>query len=46
MDYQNAEIYIQNNKQIIDELKFNTNFDYQVIQNLFSNMSSLSFRAS
>lgn len=38
----NAEIYIQNNKQIIDELKFNTNFDYQVIQNLFSNMSSLS----
>ena len=39
----NAEIYIQNNKSIVDELKFNTNFDYKIIQNLFSNMSSLSF---
>ena len=39
----NAEIYIQNNKEIVSELKFNTNFDYEIIQNLFSNMSSLSF---
>ena len=39
----NAEIYIQNNKEIISELRFNTNFDYELIQNLFSNMSSLSF---
>ena len=39
----NAEIYIQNNKEIVSELRFNTNFDYEIIQNLFSNMSSLSF---
>ena len=39
----NAEIYIQNNKESASELKFNTNFDYEIIQNLFSNMSSLSF---
>ena len=39
----NAEIYIQNNKEIVRELRFNTNFDYELIQNLFSNMSSLSF---
>ena len=39
----NAEIYIQNNKEIIDELRYKTNFDYEIIQNLFSNMSSLSF---
>lgn len=39
----NAEIYIQNNKNVVDELRFNTNFDYKIIQNLFSNMSSLSF---
>ena len=39
----NAEIYIQNNKEIASELRFNTNFDYKIIQNLFSNMSSLSF---
>ena len=38
-----AEIYVQNNKEIIKSLKFTTNFDYKVIQNLFSNMSSLSF---
>ena len=38
-----AEIYIQNNKKIDESLKFNTNFDYQLIKNLFSNMSSLSF---
>ena len=39
----NAEIYIQNNKEIARELKLNTNFDYEIIQSLFSNMSSLSF---
>jgi len=39
----NAEIYIQNNKEIVSELRLNTNFDYELIQNLFSNMSSLSF---
>ena len=39
----NAEIYIKNNKEIVSELRFNTNFDYEIIQNLFSNMSSLSF---
>jgi len=38
-----AEIYIQNNKEIVESLKFTTNFDYELIQNLFSNMSSLSF---
>jgi len=37
------EIYIQNNKEIIDELRYKTNFNYEIIQNLFSNMSSLSF---
>ncbi len=39
----NAEVYVQNNKEIIENYKFNTNFDYELIQNLFSNMSSLSF---
>ena len=38
-----AEIYIQNNKEIVESLKFTTNFNYELIQNLFSNMSSLSF---
>ena len=38
-----AEIYVQNSKEIVKKLKFKTNFDYQLIQNLFSNMSSLSF---
>ncbi len=38
-----TEIYVQNNKKIVNELRFNTNFDYEIIQNLFSNMSSLSF---
>jgi lipopolysaccharide export system permease protein len=37
------EIYIQNNKEIIGELRYKTNFSYEIIQNLFSNMSSLSF---
>ena len=38
-----AEIYIQNNKEIVNNLKFQTNFNYELIQSLFSNMSSLSF---
>ena len=38
----NAEIYVQNNREIINSLKLKTNFDYKLIQNLFSNMSSLS----
>ena len=38
----NAEIYVQNNKEVIKSLKIKTNFDYKLIQNLFSNMSSLS----
>ena len=40
---ENAEIYIQNDREILKSLKFKTNFDYKLIQNLFSNMSSLSF---
>ena len=40
---ENAEIYVQNSKKIQKSLKFKTNFDYKLIQNLFSNMSSLSF---
>ena len=38
-----AEIYTQNNREIVKRLKLMTNFDYKLIQNLFSNMSSLSF---
>ena len=38
-----AEIYIQNNREIVKSLRLMTNFDYKLIQNLFSNMSSLSF---
>jgi len=38
-----AEIYVQNTKKIEQNLKLKTNFDYKLIQNLFSNMSSLSF---
>ena len=38
-----AEVYKQNNREIVKSLKFKTNFDYELIQNLFSNMSSLSF---
>ncbi len=38
-----AEIYVQNNREIVKSLRFKTNFDYKLIQNLFSNMSSLSF---
>ena len=40
---EDAEIYVQNNRKIVKELKFKTNFDYKLIQSLFSNMSSLSF---
>ena len=40
---ENAEIYVQNKREIVKQLKFKTNFDYKLIQNLFSNMSSLSF---
>ena len=38
-----AEIYTQNNREIVKKLKLMTNFDYKLIQNLFSNMSSLTF---
>ena len=38
----NPEIYILNNRETSSELKYKTNFNYQIIQNLFSNMSSLS----
>ena len=37
-----AEIYTQNNKELKDILYIKTNFNYEIIQNLFSNMSSLS----
>jgi len=37
------EIFIQNNREITGELRYKTNFNYEIIQNLFSNMSSLSF---
>ena len=37
------EILIDNKKQNYDTLKIDTNFDYKIIQNLFSNLSSLSF---
>ncbi len=39
----NAEVFENNEKQIIENYKLKTNFSYQVIQNLFSNLSSLSF---
>ncbi len=37
-----AEIFDKNKKQKIQSLKLETNFDYFLIQNLFSNLSSLS----
>lgn len=37
------EILIDNKKENYDTLKIDTNFDYKIIQNLFSNLSSLSF---
>jgi lipopolysaccharide export system permease protein len=39
----NAEIFEQNFKKNEKMLKLNTNFNYNIIQNLFSNLSSLSF---
>ena len=39
---ENAEIYIQNNKIETEKLYLKTNYNYEIIQNLFSNMSSLS----
>ena len=39
----NAEIFENNEKKEIKNYKINTNFDYQIIQKLFSNLSSLSF---
>ena len=38
----NAEVFDKNKKQKLKSLKINTNFDYLIIQNLFSNLSSLS----
>ena len=37
-----AEIYKQNFKIDKDQIELDTNFDYEIIQNLFSNLSSLS----
>ena len=39
---ENAEIYIENSKSNKEKLYLKTNYNYEVIQNLFSNMSSLS----
>ena len=41
--FYDSEILINNKKQKYELYKLNTNFDYQIIQNLFSNLSSLSF---
>ena len=38
-----SEILIGNEKENYDIYKIKTNFDYHIIQNLFSNLSSLSF---
>ncbi len=38
-----AEILIQNNKEKYKTYEIYTNFNYHIIQNLFSNLSSLSF---
>ena len=38
----NAEIFIENNKIDEEKLYIKTNYNYKIIQNLFSNMSSLS----
>ena len=37
-----AEIYENNEKKNYSNLRIKTNFDYEIIQNLFSNLSSLS----
>ena len=39
----NAEIFENNEKKKFENYKLKTNFNYQIIQNLFSNLSSLSF---
>ena len=39
---ENAEIYVESNKIDEKKLYIKTNYDYEIIQNLFSNMSSLS----
>ena len=38
----NAEVFEKSEKQKIEILEMNTNFNYLIIQNLFSNLSSLS----
>ena len=39
----NSEILIDNEKKNYETFMINTNFDYHIIQNLFSNLSSLTF---
>ena len=39
----NAEVFEDNKKQKVEEYILKTNFNYQIIQSLFSNLSSLSF---
>ena len=39
----NAEVFENNEKEVFEKYRLKTNFSYQVIQNLFSNLSSLSF---
>lgn len=39
----NAEVFNENNKEIKEMIKLDTNFNYKIIQKLFSNLSSLSF---
>ena len=38
-----AEIFENNEKKNVKDYRIKTNFNYQIIQNLFSNLSSLSF---
>ena len=38
-----AEVFTQNFKETKKMIRLNTNFDYEIIQSLFSNLSSLSF---
>ena len=38
-----AEVLIDNSKESFEKFYYNTNFDYHIIKNLFSNLSSLSF---
>ncbi len=40
---QEAEVFENNEKQTVKDYKLKTNFNYEIIQNLFSNLSSLSF---